>query len=365
MRKVWTFSGIQIRSMGFIVLLSSGLSNVIFAQVDLRGQGIIQSIGSGSTFQSTLKYFPELDIQVDDFSASVSPQISYTQHSDANDVMTAYRAWLRYTTIYWEWKIGLQKINFGPAKILRALQWFDSLNPQDPSRQTTGVWAMKSRYTSSSNTSLYGWILYGNDKKKSMDIIQSYSDFPEFGGRFERMVGTGEFGLTTHYRVLDLGSEDKRPAELRIGVDGFMEYGVGLWFESSGSYILNSSISLESVHYSTLGCDYTIGAGNGLYVAGEGMIIHSRYEKNQDIQTVFAATASYSISWLDALNMYVMVLPESELAILSAYWQRTYDHFLILLGGYYSTDTFSGTTGPGQQNFTGTSGINFMVTLNH
>ena len=45
-----------------------------------------------------------------------------------------YRLKLRFATNQTETQIGLQKLNFGPAQLLRSLQWFDQVDPRDPWR---------------------------------------------------------------------------------------------------------------------------------------------------------------------------------------------------------------------------------------
>jgi len=54
-----------------------------------------------------------------------------------NDVPTdgdidLYRLWGRFSSSRFEARIGLQKINFGSASLLRPLMWFDRIDPRDP-----------------------------------------------------------------------------------------------------------------------------------------------------------------------------------------------------------------------------------------
>ena len=53
-----------------------------------------------------------------------------------------YRLWFRFSTSQFEARIGLQKINFGSASLLRPLMWFDSSEPRDPLQLTDGVYAL-------------------------------------------------------------------------------------------------------------------------------------------------------------------------------------------------------------------------------
>jgi len=52
-----------------------------------------------------------------------------------------YRAWIRFSSDQLELRIGLQKLNFGSASILRPLMWFDQMDPRDPLQLTDGLWA--------------------------------------------------------------------------------------------------------------------------------------------------------------------------------------------------------------------------------
>ena len=39
-----------------------------------------------------------------------------------------YRIWLRYQINKWEFRAGLQKIDFGVAQLLRPIQWFNQID---------------------------------------------------------------------------------------------------------------------------------------------------------------------------------------------------------------------------------------------
>ena len=60
-------------------------------------------------------------------------------HSDGG--LKPYRLWTRYSSDQFELRLGLQKINFGSASMLRPLMWFDQMDPRDPLHLTDGVWA--------------------------------------------------------------------------------------------------------------------------------------------------------------------------------------------------------------------------------
>ncbi|MFO7659429.1 MAG: hypothetical protein R6V77_00785, partial [Candidatus Cloacimonadaceae bacterium] len=53
-----------------------------------------------------------------------------------------YRLWVKAGTPQLEARLGLQRLNFGSAQILRPLQWFDNLDPTDILERTEGVQAL-------------------------------------------------------------------------------------------------------------------------------------------------------------------------------------------------------------------------------
>ena len=77
-----------------------------------------------------------------------------------------YRYWVRYATNQMELRLGNQKINFGKAKLIRPLMWFDQIDPRDPIQFTEGVKAFLFRYYFLNNANIWFWILYENDQRK-------------------------------------------------------------------------------------------------------------------------------------------------------------------------------------------------------
>jgi hypothetical protein len=73
---------------------------------------------------------------------------------NAEALIKPYRGWVRYSTSNFELRLGLQKINFGSASILRPLMWFDQMDPRDPLQLTNGVWALLGRYYFLNNANL-------------------------------------------------------------------------------------------------------------------------------------------------------------------------------------------------------------------
>ena len=67
-----------------------------------------------------------------------------------------YRGWGRVSNDRAEVRVGLQKINFGSAMMLRPLMWFDSMDPRDPLQMTDGVWGAMGRYYFNNNANVWG-----------------------------------------------------------------------------------------------------------------------------------------------------------------------------------------------------------------
>ncbi len=67
----------------------------------------------------------EVSLNLYTFTAFDSPE-ELEDNADAE----LYRSWARLSGDLYEARVGLQRINFGPAKILRSLRWFDQLDPR-------------------------------------------------------------------------------------------------------------------------------------------------------------------------------------------------------------------------------------------
>ena len=84
---------------------------------------------------------------------------SYIGDSLGEHYEKPYRGWLRYSTQRIEARLGLQKVSFGPARVLRPLAWFDTIDPEDPMAQTEGVEAFRLRFFPSNSLALWTWIM--------------------------------------------------------------------------------------------------------------------------------------------------------------------------------------------------------------
>ncbi len=136
-----------------------------------------------------------------------------------------YRGWIRYSSDQFEIRLGLQKINFGSASMLRPLMWFDQLDPRDPLQLTDGVWGFLGRYYFLNNANIWLWGLYGNNERRGWEVIPVNKRIPEFGGRLQLPVTAGEIAFSYHHRIADsrdidesIASFDKIP-ENKFGFD--------------------------------------------------------------------------------------------------------------------------------------------------
>lgn len=109
-----------------------------------------------------------------------------------------YRLQFELETNQLEFRMGLQKINFGSASLLRPLMWFDKIDPRDPLQLTDGVYSFLGRYYFLNNANIWLWSLWGNTERKGWETFVSNDKRPEVGGRLQLPVFSGEMGLTYH-----------------------------------------------------------------------------------------------------------------------------------------------------------------------
>ena len=116
------------------------------------------------TLQYTIGYLPtfslEKNLKKNHFlDMEISARLVRTYHDDYifDNSEELYRYWIRYTSEKLDTRIGMQKIIFGPAQILRSLNWFDTFSIQDPTGQTEGVEAILIRYFPSNVFSIWAW----------------------------------------------------------------------------------------------------------------------------------------------------------------------------------------------------------------
>lgn len=341
-----------------------------------NGQASVWSVSTDEG-QLGLRYIPEIsasqkvgegknidaDISVNLFSrAHFNSLEEFGENADAK----LYRLWLRYSTAQYEMRLGLQKINFGPAKILRSLMWFDRLDVRDPLELTEGVYGLLGRYFFLNNANIWIWGLYGNDELKGLEIFETAEDSLEFGGRYQFPVPRGEMAFSFHHRNIDkefwkgkMLRSMTNGTENRYAIEGSFDVGVGLWFEgSAGEIKVGARESLWNT-FLTLGTDYTFDIGPGIHVLYEHFIesIDSEKSGEDERYALSALSIDFSIGLLDNLNAIGYYDWKEKEAHYYLGWQRTYDNWLINLSVFSSP-------GDGEDIYSG-SGVLFMLAYYH
>ncbi|MFC1620236.1 hypothetical protein ACFL45_09850 [Candidatus Neomarinimicrobiota bacterium] len=186
--------------------------------------------------------------------------------ADPDKYLRLYRLWGRFATESLDLRVGLQKIAFGPGRVLRPLMWFDTFDLKDPTGQTDGVGALRLRWFPQHNLTVWGWV-----------IRPDYREYASPGGRIEIGLGSVETGLTYHRqqssgldftgrKLLAFNDEEERFA-IDARWDGF----IGLWTEAVLTRGTEPAFD-DEINTSTqimAGGDYTLPWGNGVYVTVE------------------------------------------------------------------------------------------------
>ena len=310
-----------------------------------------------------------------------------------------YRLWLRFSGSQFEIRLGLQKINFGSATLLRPLMWFDRIDPRDPLQLTDGVYGALFRYYFLNNANIWLWGLCGNDETKGWEIIPSDESAIEYGGRFQYPVLTGEIAFSFHHReadlkkgISDLVSTVNAPfpfdflkqldriratvPEDRFGLDAKWDMEVGVWFEGVMMHqeidpsLLNYLRVLdmgEYQRYMNVGCDYTFGLGNGLHVLGEHFLVEvsdKAFGSGEGIE-FSALSMNYPLGLIDNLTGIVYYDWENHDWYRFVNWQRTYDNWRFYLMGFWNPAQFQMYQQQESANTFAGKGVQLMVVFNH
>ncbi|MFW6104114.1 MAG: hypothetical protein ACOC59_03495 [Bacteroidota bacterium] len=330
------------------------------------------------------RYIPQLNYEVRwperrqlDFEASAN-LYGYSNWRDLHDPsmhgkIKPYRSWARYSTRQLEMRLGLQKINFGSAAMLRPLMWFDRIDPRDPLQLTDGVWGLLGRYYFLNDANIWLWGLWGNNKTKGWELTKSRKGYPEVGGRMQVPIPYGEAALTYHHRTAD--SRDRElmiPSyasipENRFGLDVRMDVVVGIWME--GAWI---SKKKDLGYYSNqemlnAGIDYTFGVGNGLGVTLEHLL--AAYDEEAfsfDRRTSFSALSlSYPLGVFDNLAAIFYRDWTNNQLYSFINWERRYDNITIHLMAYWNPVHYNLPAQGGTENIFCGKGIQIMLVFNH
>jgi len=373
----------------YIVWVPWLLSANLFCQ-SLGVQGEISSwltLNPDPNWQGQLgiRYIPDLSLKKQVTAAfTIDGELafkSYFAHSiqsgekiESNNRITFYRTWIRFSSNQFEIRVGLQKINFGSATLLRPLMWFDRIDPRDPLQLTDGVFGILGRYYFLNNANVWFWGLYANDGTKGWELIPSDKTAPEYGGRIQIPFISGEFALTYHHRKahplkeqLLIYSTKTKIAENRFGLDGKWDVGIGLWMEA---VLIHQDFEKVQMHYQRLingGLDYTFDIGNGLHALTEFFhldVSDGAFEFGPPV-SFSAISCNYPIGLLDILNVIVYYDWKSEDWYRFANWKRRYDNWSFYLMVFWNPDRFQIYQNQQDRNmFTG-KGMQLMIVYNH
>lgn len=314
-----------------------------------------------------------------DFEASLNINGNMTiddfKNTSFSGELKPYRVWARYATDKMEVRAGLQKINFGQAKMFRPLMWFDGMDVRDPLQLTDGVYGVLGKYFFTNNGSLWAWGLLGNKNPKGWEINATEQWKPEIGGRLELPVLKGEMGLTTNYRKVHAmipyssrWNDYQVLNENRIGLDGKWDIGAGVWFENSTTITDKNSIMIPTYQDMwNVGMDYTLPIGSGVGVTVEYLRYHAgnKFFIEGNTMNLIGSMFSYPLSIIDNVSLMLFYLPGQNVFYNYVNWSRTYDKWSFYAMGFWNpTNTQLLTFQSGNRNLFSGKGLQLMVSYN-
>jgi hypothetical protein len=340
--------------------------------------------GNELPFWMGARYIPQVNYKIDfsesrfiDFEASLningSAGIHHFDSLSSEGRIKPYRVWARYATNQLELRLGLQKINFGSASMLRPLMWFDQVDPRDPLQLTDGVWGLLGRYYFLNNVNIWLWGLYGNQGPKTWELGKTVEKTPEFGGRAQVPIPLGEAALSFHRRRADLSFPEigipgfSDIPENRYGFDIKLDVEVGLWLEGVWINKRKNIGVFSNQEILNLGVDYTFGIGNGLHVIIEQLL----FSYDQDAfafknTTHFSGKSiSYPLTLFDNISTIIYYDWTNQNLYTFANWQRQFNKFSFYLMAFWNPDTFQlPQQSEGAKMFAG-KGFQIMLVFNH
>jgi hypothetical protein len=371
----------------FIFLIT--FTNSAAQQVDFKSQlsgwftwNENKSIGC----QTGIRCIPELALQKSlkndyllDFELSLNSYRAWDASSfnnvNSDSKIKPYRMWFRFSSNQFEARIGLQKINFGSALLLRPLMWFDRIDPRDPLQLTDGVYGLLFRYYFLNNANVWLWGLYGNEENKGWEAFPSDKKSFEYGGRIQYPIFTGEIGFSCHFRKMDLSQGvstgllylNNIVPENRFALDGKWDVGIGLWFEGALYHQKTEELLYNFQRMFTLGADYTFSVGNGVHVLSEYFTVEASEKvfKKGDGGNFSALLADYPVGLIDQVFAILYYDWENKNLYRFLRWQKTYDNWSFHLMGFWNPDQNLLYQTQVDKNFFSGKGFQVMVVFNN
>jgi hypothetical protein len=330
------------------------------------------------------RYIPEINYGFNlpgnkllDFEASANlfGSLAFNPFDTANweGNLKPYRFWMRYSSRQFELRLGLQKINFGSASMLRPLMWFDQMDPRDPLQLTDGVWALLGRYYFLNNANIWLWGLYGNKNPRGWDMIPANKKIPEYGGRIQVPVPRGEAAISYHHRAANnTGMEifskyDDKIPEDRFGFDARWDLITGFWIEGTWTRKRIYLGTLTNQEIVNAGIDYTFGLGNGLYIAYEHLLLSYDQKAFEfaNRMSFSLLTLNYPIGLFDRVGAIIYYNWTNNTIFNFITWQKQYDNIVLYIMGYWNPEVYSLPAQTVSSNYFAGKGIQIMFVFNH
>lgn len=346
----------------FLIILTLRASVCFADTITQKGQVSSWLTYGNNTKQFGLLFIPEaqytrvLNPQSNlDVNASISAYgfsfIDKLEEAQKNSKAKLYRGWARYSTHQFEARAGLQKISFGPAKILRSLMWFDKVDPRDPLQLTDGVNAALARYCFKNNANIWAWGLYGNKGLQGLETYETNKRRLEAGGRWQFPVPRGEAAFTYNNRYIDPADWAKKMTatltnglETRYAFDANFDIDIGAWIEAVAEKSqINPGYSFWN-QYLTIGADYTLDISNGVHILAEhftkatGMSYYGQTNRAQ----YSAFMTDFNVNTLDSFKGIIYYDWIAKKAYPFAALARTYDNWQINLSIFNSSISTTG-----------------------
>jgi hypothetical protein len=251
--------------------------------------------------------------------------------------------------------------------------WFDRVDPRDPLRLTKGVYGIQGKYYFRNNAGIWLWMLIGNKDTKGWETVPSKISRPEIGGRIQLPVPKGEMAFTYHNRRAQFPDNWQPPVtgsktfgEQKFGYDVKLDLGIGLWAETSISY-LNQTETDRFTRAVTLGAEYTFGILNGLNITAEHMFYGSSdklFSKGSNLSFT-GISAGVPLSIITRLSAIVFYDWKNNGFYRFANLSFTFDNLSLNVIGFWNPDQFSlFNYGKGPNLFSGYGG-QVMIVYNH
>jgi len=275
-----------------------------------------------------------------------------------------HRLWARLAGERFDLRLGLQRIAFGPGFVLRPLQWFDTLDPKDPTGQTDGVEALRVRYFHRDNLTLWLWAVRTVKPWQVTSNDNKYRYSP--GLRIETTTPLGELGVAYHqehskYNLLDSETISDRRLGLDFRYDGF----VGLWTELY-YFWRNFAPYGDQQKQIMIGGDYTLPIRNGLYISVEHLLLPDMESSSSSIPQFTALIASLPLGMFDQIMAIVYRDWDNNRSLNYLRWARVYDNlsFNFMFALNPKRSAYENASLPVTLAGFGSS-INFMMVYNH